>query len=117
MSVAMLDITNKDTTEWIKTKLTGEAEVKKHKIQENIQFHLGGGETVKLETVDQVKEAVNKIYNRDYLKYQNGTCPKIIVPPRFLSSKDLMKQCGDETEFKKCLENPLWNEQGRRKGF
>ena len=81
LGVSSFDCSNCSTqkpVEWIKTALTGKAEVKKKKIEENIRFYLGAGQ------IEQsIENAVDKVYERDY---QNEG-PQIFVPSQFLPSQ------------------------------
>ena len=75
--------------EWIKTALTGKAEVKKKNIKENIRFYLGAGQIE-----PSIENAVDKVYERDY---QNEG-PQIFVPPQFIPSSQLMGMFENETK-------------------
>ena len=99
---------SKTPVQWIKTELTGKAEVKKKKIEENIRFYLGSGQ------IEQsIENAVDKVYERDY---QNEG-PQIFVPPQFIPSSQLMGMFENETkaELDKRMEELSIPERQKKK--
>ena len=95
--------------QWIERELINEAEVKRQKIHNNITFHLGGGHSLNLGTAEDVEEAVNIIYRRDYQAI-DGAPSQLIIPHQFIPSKTLMSHLGTKHELTQALEALTFDE-------